>query len=137
PGVYEELPLKGIILWSSHAFNHLDKPGKLESWVNFEFALGGEQITKADNLFEAQDIFTMMVPPFKTDEVCHVTTFDENTHVFEWSSHMHKRGKRWRTFYGAFTCHPPSSPIPIACSPIGYDMASVDDCEGTPCVSMQ
>jgi hypothetical protein len=136
-GVYEELPLKGIILWSSHAFNLLDKEGKLESWVNFEFALDGEQVTRAENLFEAQSIFSMMVPPYQTDEVCHITTFPENTHVFEWSSHMHKRGKRWRTFHGAFSCNPPSSPTPIACSPLGYDFASVDDCEGTPCVAMQ
>ena len=135
PGVYEELPMKGIILWSSHAFNLLDKPGKLESWVNFEFSIGEEQVTKAQNVFEAQDIFLMYAEPFKTDEVCHVTTFEENTHVFEWSSHMHKRGKRWRTFHGAFRCNPPSSQVPIACSPMGYDFATPDKCEGTPCTA--
>lgn len=135
PGVYEELPLKGIILWSSHAFNLTDQPGKLESWVNFEFAIGQDQITKAENLFEAQSIFTMLAAPFSTDEVCQVTTFDENTHVFEWSSHMHKRGKRWRTFYGAFRCQPPGAPMPIACSPLGYDFDTEDKCAGTPCVA--
>lgn len=135
PGVYEELPLKGIILWSSHAFNLTDESGKLESWVNFEFAIGQEQVTKAENLFEAQSIFTMFAEPFTTDEVCHVTTFPENTHVFEWSSHMHKRGKRWRTFHGAFRCQPPGAPEAIACSPLGYDFVSEDKCAGAPCVA--
>jgi hypothetical protein len=134
-GVYEELPLKGIILWSSHAFNLTEKEGKLESWLNFEFSIGEEQVTRAENLFEAQDIFTMYAEPFTTDEVCHVTTFPENTHVFEWSSHMHKRGKRWRTFYGAYRCQPPGAPTPIACSPLGYDFVSEDKCAGTPCVA--
>jgi hypothetical protein len=134
-GVYEELPLKGIILWSTHAFNLTDVEGKLESWVNFEFALDGDQVTKAENIFVASSIFTMFAPPFTTDEVCHVHTFAENTHVFEWGSHMHKRGKRWRTWKGAFTCNPPSLPAPIACSPFGYDFVSHDDCEGTPCTA--
>lgn len=133
PGVYEELPVRGIILWSSHAFNLTDARGKLESWVNFEFALDGEQITRAENIFVASSIFAMVVPPFMTEEVCHVHTFAENTHVFEWSSHMHKRGKRWRTFKGAFRCQPPGAATPIACSPFGYDFVSPDPCKGAPC----
>jgi len=47
---------------------------------------------------------------------------------------MHQRGKRWRTFEGAFRCKPPGSPE-IACSPFGYDFDTTDKCKGAPCTS--
>ena len=62
--------------------------------------------------------------------------FPPNTHLFELSSHTHKRGKRWRTFLGAFTCA--SGPkAGLACSPLGYDFASPDVCAGAPCTSTE
>jgi hypothetical protein len=135
PGVYNELPLKGMILWSSHAFNLTDKAGKLEAWLNFEFAPPEEQQTPALEVFAAEAVFKMNVPAFGTDEPCHIFTAPLNAHVFELSSHMHKRGKRWRTFLGAFRCQGgPTDGAP--CSPMGYDFASPDVCGGAPCVSM-
>lgn len=133
-GVYEELPIKGIILWSSHAFNLTAKDGKLESWVNFHFAETEDQESKADNLFDASKIFAMEVPPFQTREVCNVHEFAENTHVFEWGAHTHRRGKRFRTFWGAFRCDGgPKSGLP--CLPLGYDYVSPDVCGGAACVA--
>lgn len=133
-GVYEELPLKGIILWSSHAFNITAKEGKLESWVNFHFASAEDQNWPAHNLFVADEVFGMNVPPFATQEVCHVHTFAENAHVFEWGAHTHRRGKRFRTFFGAFRCE--GGPADgTACSPFGYDFVSPDPCAGAPCTA--
>jgi hypothetical protein len=34
PGVYAEAPLRGTLVWNSHAYNVTDKPGKLDIWVN-------------------------------------------------------------------------------------------------------
>src|SRR5262249_18711970 len=42
-GVFAELPLKGVVLWNSHAFNLSDKAGKEEAWLNFYFAKPEEQ----------------------------------------------------------------------------------------------
>jgi hypothetical protein len=48
---------------------------------------------------------------------------------------MHKRGKRWRTFLGAFRCQGgPADGQP--CSPLGYDFVSPEVCGAAPCVSM-
>lgn len=136
PGVYEELPISGIILWSSHAFNLTAKEGKLESWVNFHFAPAEDQRFHARNLFVADEVFAMTVPPFATQEVCHVHTFAENAHVFEWGAHTHKRGKRFRTFQGAFRCEG-GARDGDACSPLGYDFDSPDLCAGAPCTAYE
>lgn len=134
PGVYNELPLKGMILWSSHAFNLTDAPGKLEAWLNFVFAQPDEQQTPAQKIFEISGVFQTHAPAFGTDEPCQISLFPVGTHIFELTSHMHKRGKRWRTFLGAFRCD--GGPADgAACSPMGYDFASPDVCQGAPCVS--
>src|SRR5262249_17761525 len=95
PGVYDALPLKGLLLWSSHAFNLTDQPGKLEGWLNFVFAAPSEQQSPAVQIFAATSIFKMNAPAFGTDEPCAVDVMPPDTHLFELSSHMHKRGKRW------------------------------------------
>src|SRR5262249_28565800 len=43
-GVYEEVPLRGIVVWNSHAFNVYDEPAGLDAWVNFYFAAPEEQL---------------------------------------------------------------------------------------------
>ena len=40
-GVYDEAPLKGMLVWNSHAFNVTDQPGKLDIWVNLDFCRSG------------------------------------------------------------------------------------------------
>ncbi len=134
PGVYRSLPMKGIILWSSHAFNLTDKAGDLRAWLNFEFTPAGEARSPAQQVFDAAGVFKMSVPPYQTREVCSYSTFAPDTRLFELSSHTHKRGKRWRTFLGKFACASgPNAGQP--CSPLGYDMGSPDACAGAPCVS--
>jgi len=133
-GVYRSLPMKGIVLWSSHAFNLTNKAGDLRAWLNFEFADADSAEIPAQQIFDASEIFKMAVPPYETREVCNHSTFAPNTHLFELSSHMHKRGKRWRTFHGQFACASgPNAGQP--CSPLGYDMVSPDLCSGAPCVA--
>jgi len=136
PGVYREIPLKGVIIWNSHAFNLSEVDGKLEAWLNFEFAQPEEQLSPALQIFNGEEIFAMFAPPFSTDEPCHVQTLPPNARLFELSSHMHQRGKRWRTFEGAFRCTPPGGAA-IECSPLGYDLDTPDKCGGSPCVAMK
>jgi hypothetical protein len=120
--VFNELPLKGIILWNSHAFNLTDKDGKLEAWFNLEFAPPDQQRIPTVNIFDADAIFQMQAAPFTTDEVCHIQTFPAASNVFELTSHMHKRGKRFRMFRGAWRCNG-GSRNGAACSPFGPDLA--------------
>jgi len=134
PGVYRSLPMKGIILWSSHAFNLTDKKGTLRSWMNFEFADPEEARFPAQQIFDADEIFKMNVAPYETQEICSFGVFPPRARIIELSSHMHKRGKRWRTFDGRFACA--GGPHDgEACSPLGYDFTSPDLCAGAPCTS--
>jgi hypothetical protein len=128
PGVFKELPLRGMILWNSHAFNLTDDDGKLEAWANFEFAPPEQQEIQARQLFDAEEIFKMRVPAFATEEVCRVHVFAPNTHLFELTSHTHRRGKRFRIYRGSWTCDGQAGGF--ACSPLGYDLVSPDPCPG-------
>ncbi|MDX2170663.1 MAG: hypothetical protein SF182_26560 [Deltaproteobacteria bacterium] len=106
-GAYRCIPLKGMLLWNSHAFNLTDQAGDLQAWLNFTFAKPEERQYFANGLFELGPIFKMSVPAFQQQEVCAIKTFRNNlsSNLFELNSHMHSRGKRWRTFRGAFTCN--------------------------------
>lgn len=135
PGVFSELPLKGIILWNSHAFNLTDQPGKLEAWLNFEFAAPEEQQSQARQIFDTSQIFKMNAPAFSTDEPCNIYELPRDAHLYELSSHMHKRGKRFRIFEGAWRCDGgPNAGEP--CEPLGYDFDSRDVCAGAQCRSV-
>lgn len=134
PGVYREIPLKGMILWNSHAFNLTDEAGKLEAWLNFEFAPPDQQLTPAEQIFNTSQIFRMVVPAFSTDEVCNVQELPPNAYLYELSSHVHQRGKRFRIFDGAWRCDGgPNNGA--ACSPFGPDLESRDLCGGAACTS--
>jgi len=105
-GSYRCIPLKGMLLWNSHAFNLTDRDGDLQAWINFRFAKPEERTYLANGIFELSSIFKMVVPAFQQQEVCSIKTFRNNvsTHLFELTSHSHQRGKRWRTFQGLFSC---------------------------------
>ena len=134
PGAYYEFPLKGLIVWNSHAFNLTDVPGKLEVWLNLEFADAQEQLHEVQRIFDVTPIFKMSVPAFSTEEVCHHYRLPQNAEVFELSSHMHQRGKRFRVWRGEFSCEGGSN-AGAACSPFGYDLESPDLCGGAACTS--
>ena len=135
PDVYNEAPLKGMVLWNSHAFNLSDTEGKLEAWLNFDFAPPEEQKIPTIQIFNADEIFKMNAKAFSTDEPCSLQVLPGGAHLFELSSHGHQRMKRWRTFLGAFRCE--DGPAQgQACSPLGYDFDSPDVCQGARCISM-
>jgi len=135
-GVYGELPLKGVLKWNSHAFNLTDSDGKLEGWINFDFAMPEEQHTPSQRIFNVSKLFSMFVPAFSTQEICGVQVLPSNAHVYELTSHTHKRGKRFRTFLGSWRCEGGSKNNQV-CSPFGPDFDSPDLCDGAPCVATE
>ena len=98
PGVYEQIPLKGIIIWNSHAFNLTNTAAKQEAWINLYFAPPEDQIYPKQGIFDASQIFVADVPPFETREYCDNHVLDVGTRLFELSSHNHKHGKRFTIF---------------------------------------
>jgi hypothetical protein len=128
-GVYTTLPMKGIIVWNSHAFNLTEFDSTMNQYLNLGFANGeGERDYQSRQLFDAGDIFTHYVPPFEKREYCSTSTMPEGTHQFRLTSHMHEHGVFWRTWA------PPNTPCRAECpegvTPFGCKNAALPVCDG-------
>ncbi len=135
-GIYQEAPLRGILVWNSHAFNVTDTPATLDMWLNFDFAAPEEQLRLLERFTDASQIGKMHVPAFGAEEVCHRYVVPAGTALVELISHTHKRGKRFRIFRGDFSCQ--AGPhAGEACSPFGPDAGwpVPDPCGGAACAS--
>jgi len=118
PGVYNLLPLKGLIVWNSHAFNLTSQDVSMNAWINVDYT--DDTQFPAKGLFADQWIFTQNVPPFQRKEYCATTTFPNNTHLFQLTSHTHKRGVRWRYYDAPQTpCVANGSFTSASCVPTG------------------
>lgn len=105
PGVYAELPVKGFLVWDSHAFNPTRFDSSLEQWMNVEFAAPEERLYPRQTLFVTQDIFGMgTIEPFSSKEVCATYTMPLHSRLLTLSSHTHRFGKEFRIWY------PPNEP---------------------------
>jgi hypothetical protein len=104
PGVYSEAPMRGILVWNSHHFNATNEPGKLDIWLNIEFAEPDEQERLLQRANDIRGIFAMRVPPFAAQEVCGRWVTPPDVDLLTISSHVHKRGARFRSFLGDFRC---------------------------------
>jgi hypothetical protein len=137
-GVYDEIPIRGIVVWNSHAFNVYDEPAALDAWINFEFAAPEEQLRRLDRFVDITAIGKMHVPAFGVDEVCQHHVLEPDMLLLDLASHVHQRGRRFRVFEGAFACAAgPNAGQP--CSPFGPDpgLPLADLCAGAPCTSVQ
>jgi hypothetical protein len=119
-GSFRCVPVTGTILWNSHAFNLTDRPGQLEAWLNFNFAKPEERLYAAQGIFDIGAIFKMSVPACQQQEVCNFHVLGQDANLFELTSHMHQRGKRWRTFTGRFRCQGEEDGVgnPVPCDPL-------------------
>jgi len=134
-GAFREAPLKGMMVWNSHAFNLTDKDGKIEVWMNFEFAQPEEQNWRMERLFDISSIFAMNVPPFQAQEICRHHVFPADTRLYELSSHTHQFGKRFETFEGRYACEGGSN-RGAPCYPLASDdMKATDLCPGSTCTA--
>jgi hypothetical protein len=136
-GTFREAPLKGMMVWNSHAFNLTDVDGKVEAWMNFEFARPDDQVWLMERLFNISNIFSISVPPFEAREVCRHHLFEPNTRLYELSSHTHRRGKRFETFWGRYTCQGgPNQGAP--CYPLSTNGILVPDlCPESTCEALE
>ena len=90
-GFYRKLPIRGIALWNSHAFNLTAKIARHHAYNNFYYTddLRYEQLNfRAGNIYAAAG-----TPPFTKRTVCETITFDPGTELLRLNSHTHKRGE--------------------------------------------
>ena len=135
-GIYGEAPLRGILVWDSHAFNVTGSPAPLDMWLNFDFAAPDEQILPLHRFVDVSAISAMHVPAFGVEEVCNRHVMADGARILDLSSHTHKRGKRFRAFAGDFSCA--GGPAAgSSCDPLGPDpgLPLADPCAGAPCQS--
>ncbi len=136
PGAFRPVPLKGLIIWNSHAFNLSDKAGKIEAWLNYTFAEPEDQKFVLAPIFNTSRIFNVSVPPFEASEVCHHNVFPPNTRLYEINSHTHQRGKRFRVFEGRYECQG-GDRAGEACSPMPDEGMEIDLCGDFECKAVQ
>lgn len=110
-GVYSPLPMRGMIVWNSHAFNLTQQDTTMSQYLNLDFAPPEDQVNPSIQLFDAQWIFSQYVKPFETQEICGTTTFPKGTRLFQLSSHTHRWGTNFRIW------EPPNTPCRPACPP--------------------
>jgi hypothetical protein len=94
-GVYNEMPVRGIWYWNSHAFNLTTQDHDMNARINFFFA--------RDQRFQVERIpvdlgalyLAAGTPPFATNTVCADWVIPQGGRLIELTSHTHKRGKHF------------------------------------------
>jgi hypothetical protein len=96
PGVFAQIPMKGILYWNSHAFNLTDEDHPLNGRLNFTFAT--DQRFPVRPIFEARYVFAANAEPFTTQTVCGEHVLPQGARLFALTSHTHKRGKLFQAW---------------------------------------
>ncbi|MGB8329976.1 MAG: hypothetical protein WCE62_07595 [Polyangiales bacterium] len=115
-GVYALLPLKGFVVWNSHAFNLTLTDTTVEQWINLTFAPRSERRWEREQIFASAEIFGMgTIAPFEKNEVCATFTLPQHTRLMTLTSHFHQRGDLFRMWlppndrcHGTLSCAVPS-----------------------------
>ncbi len=89
------IPIKGYVVWNSHAFNLTDYDTTIEQWQNYSFA-GATDDNLVSTIFDADHIFIQSVPPFEKRTYCGTYTIPQFARLFEISSHVHRFGELFR-----------------------------------------
>jgi hypothetical protein len=98
--VYAMAPVKGFIIWDSHAFNLTKSDTTVEQWMNLTFASPDELLYLRSQIFDADDIFGMgRIEPFGSNEACGSFTIPQHGRLLTLSSHTHRFGKEFRVWY--------------------------------------
>ena len=93
PGVFAQIPMKGIFYWNSHAFNLTDEDTIMHARLNYYFA--SAQQFPAQPIFDTSMIFAANAPPYTTQTICNDFTLPQGARLFNLSSHTHHHGKHF------------------------------------------
>jgi len=97
-GVFATLPMSGIVVWNSHAFNLTRKDSTMAQYLDIYFAFKDEQRFPQRGIFDISKIYIQQVPPFEKREYCKTYTIAEGASLYELSSHTHRWGTKFRIF---------------------------------------
>ncbi len=97
-GVFEVLPMKGMMVFNSHAFNLTDGDSTMDQYLNVEFAEPSEALHPTVEIFAADYIFNQEVPPFEKRTYCSTWIAPKGAYINRLSSHTHRFGTLWQTW---------------------------------------
>jgi hypothetical protein len=90
-GVYQQLPMRGVMYWNAHAFNLTNLDHTMNGRVNYYFA--DEQRYQACRISNFNAIFRPNNPPFTKQKFCNKHKFPVGARVFQLFAHTHKHGE--------------------------------------------
>ena len=107
--VYSIAPIKGMVVWNSHAFNLTKQDTTVEQYHNFWYARPESRKFRIKSIFDIRYVFSMTVPPFESREYCASYGVEQHAYVSMLTSHVHKRGILFRTWLppNPLNCKPP------------------------------
>ena len=94
-GVYNEMPVRGIWYWNSHAFNLTTQDHPMNARINFYFARSQQH--PVERIPVALDALYLAAgtAPFTSRTVCASWVIPQDGRLIELTSHTHKRGKHF------------------------------------------
>jgi hypothetical protein len=93
-GVYEAIPIKGIVYMNSHAFNLTHEDTKLHAWINLFYAKDPQRLIKTLAITQHISIAAGQAP-FTTQTHCAEWVAPQGSEMFVLGSHTHKRGRNF------------------------------------------
>ena len=100
PQVFSKMPVKGFILWDSHAFNLTREGTSVEQWMNLKFAAPEEQVYPRVQIFDGNNLLEMgRIDAYTSKEVCTSYTLPQHAQLLTLTSHTHRFGKQFRIWY--------------------------------------
>jgi hypothetical protein len=94
-GVFQQLPMKGVMYWNTHAFNITNLDHTMNGRVNYYFARPEEQEFQACRISNFGSIFRPNNAPFTRETFCNDHVFPIGARVFQIFGHNHKHGEHF------------------------------------------
>ncbi|MFP6623718.1 MAG: hypothetical protein VCC20_09605, partial [Myxococcota bacterium] len=131
-GVWAALPMAGVIIWNSHAFNLTSGDSTMAQYLDMYFGDPNKRLYPVRGIFDISKIFIQQVPPFEEREYCKTYTiaaaFDivDNIQLTDLGSHTHRWGERFRTWGPPNEPCEPGGPIVFSCEDAGCNCGPGD-----------
>jgi hypothetical protein len=93
-GVYQEMPLRGILWFNSHAFNLTAEDTLLEARVNYYYAKALTREMRPVNVTDANNIADGTLP-FTRKTYCAKAVVPQNYSIAMMTGHTHRRGEQF------------------------------------------
>ncbi len=95
PGVFAQMPVRGLVYWNSHAFNVTPRDHVMNARLNYYFAEKTESLHSLRTIFDSSRIFAANAAPYTSQTICQDHVLPQGANLYELSSHTHKHGEHF------------------------------------------